>query len=69
MRPFVHLRWAIAPGFYKQPAISIVLSQKDRSAQSRFEELVEDRFADSWEDAKRFDDPAEWREGLWEIRE
>lgn len=66
LRVFVRLRWDIAPGFYKQPDIAAVLSNTALPASERFAVLGGDRYAEAWNDACRFDSPAEWRERYWQ---
>lgn len=66
LRVFVRLRWDIAPGFYKQPAIAALLRDSTLTPAQRFAKLATDDFADAWEEACRFDSPAEWRVRFWE---
>ena len=62
VRLFVRLRWEIAPGWYKEPSLAAVLSEKDRPAAERLDDLMQDRFGDAWLAAHEFNAPEEWRE-------
>lgn len=61
MRLFVRLRWDMAPGFYKEPRINAVLSQTNRPADERFDQLATSQFDAAWLDSMAFDGPGEWR--------
>lgn len=65
LRAFVRLRWDIAPGFYKQPALARVLSDPTLHPAKRLEALATEAFAGAWNDAERFDAAEEWRARFW----
>jgi hypothetical protein len=66
LRVFTRLRWDIAPGFYKQPAIAAVLGDVALAPAERLARLATDEFAAAWDEARRFDSPAEWRARFWQ---
>lgn len=57
---FVDLMMRVAPGWHRQPKLREVLTRAELSPEDRFEIMLNRRYDDDWEDARRFDDPDEW---------
>ncbi|TCN33796.1 DUF4123 domain-containing protein [Sinorhizobium americanum] len=59
---FVDLMMRIAPGWHRQPSLASVLTRADLPPEERFDIMLNPRYDDAWEDARRFSDPEEWIE-------
>ena len=68
IRLFVELRWSIAAGWFKEPQINAVLSDKSKSAEEKFQMLTDGRYDRFWDEAEKIDGPSEWRKQPDEVR-
>jgi hypothetical protein len=64
-RMFLQLRFDIAPGFYKEPAIADVLADQALEPMARWEKLGTEEFGDAWLQATARDGSDEWRARFW----
>lgn len=64
LRLFVDLRWRIAAGWFRQPAINAVLREMGQSAEQRFSTITHTSFDAHWDEAETLDGPEEWRDYL-----
>lgn len=65
LRVFLQLRFDVAPGFWREPAIAQVLNRRDLSPMARWQELSEEPFGDAWLRAAQYRGAGEWRERFW----
>lgn len=66
LRLFVDLRWRIAAGWFRQPAINAVLSDTTQSTEHRFATITGEAFDACWDEAEALDGPEEWRGHLYD---
>lgn len=65
LRVFLQLRFDVAPGFWREPAIAHVLDRRDLAPMARWQELSGEPFGDAWLRAARYQGAGEWRERFW----
>jgi hypothetical protein len=65
LRVFLQLRFDIAPGFYREPAIARVLGRGDLAPMARWEVLAQEPYGDAWLRAGQYQGAGEWRERFW----
>jgi hypothetical protein len=65
LRVFVQLRFDVAPGFWREPAIAQVLGRRDLPPMARWQMLSEEPFGDAWLRAAQYQGAGEWRERYW----
>ncbi len=65
LRVFLQLRFDVAPGFWREPAIAQVLSRRDLAPMARWQALSQEPFGDAWLRAAQYQGAGEWRERFW----
>jgi len=65
LRVFLQMRFDVAPGFYREPAIAEMLGRRDLEPMSRWEQLAQEPFGDAWLRAGQYQGAGEWRERYW----
>ena len=65
LRVFLQLRFDIAPGFYREPAIAAMLRRRDLAPMARWQKLSGEPFGDAWLRAGQYQGAGEWRERFW----
>jgi len=65
LRVFLQLRFDIAPGFWREPAIAAVLGRRDLAPMARWAELATEPYGDAWLRAGQYRSAGEWRERFW----
>jgi hypothetical protein len=65
LRVFLQLRFDVAPGFWREPAIAQVLNRRDLAPMARWQALSQEPFGDAWLRAAHHQGAGEWRERYW----
>lgn len=62
---FLQLRFDIAPGFYREPAIAAMLGRRELAPMARWAMLAQEPYGDAWLNAAQYQGAGEWRERYW----
>ena len=64
-RMFLQMRFDMAPGFYKEPAIADALKDTSLEPMARWQRLTNEEFGDAWLRAQARNGADEWRANFW----